>query len=88
MKAVLAPTVSGHTARMIAKYRPGAPVIAITASEEVSQEITLVWGIYPIIGKRVTSTDEILELSVEESIKHQYVKSRRCCHYHCWSSSW
>ena len=34
VKAVLAPTQSGHTAKMIAKYRPGCPVIALTSSEE------------------------------------------------------
>ncbi|WP_432358142.1 pyruvate kinase [Sporosarcina sp. UB5] len=73
VKAVLAPTESGHTAKMIAKYRPGCPVIAITASEERSRKLSLVWGIYPIMGERVHSIDEILKESVEESVKHQYV---------------
>jgi len=73
VKAVLAPTRSGHTARMIAKYRPGCPVIAITTSEKTSKKLSLVWGIYPVIGKNVTSIDEILQDSVEESVKHQYV---------------
>ncbi|GEN82226.1 pyruvate kinase [Sporosarcina luteola] len=73
VKAVLAPTESGHTAKMIAKYRPGCPIIAITASDVCSRKLSLVWGIYPVIGKRVDSIDEILQESVEESVKHQYV---------------
>jgi pyruvate kinase len=73
VKAVLAPTRSGHTAKMIAKYRPGCPVIALTSSERSSRKLSLVWGIYPIIGKDVKSIDEILQESVEESVKHQYV---------------
>ena len=34
VKAVLAPTASGNTAKMIAKYRPGVPIIAITGSKQ------------------------------------------------------
>lgn len=73
VKAVLAPTESGHTAKMIAKYRPGCPIIAITSSDACSRKLSLVWGIYPIIGERVNSIDEILQESVEESVKHKYV---------------
>lgn len=74
VKAVIAPTESGHTAKMISKYRQGAPIIAVTSTEQPSRKLTLVWGVYPIVGEKVGSTDEILELSVEESIKHNYVK--------------
>lgn len=73
VKAVLAPTRSGNTAKMIAKYRPGCPVIALTSSEKSSKKLSLVWGVYPIVGKNVLSIDEILQESVEESVKHQYV---------------
>ncbi|MFS0574873.1 pyruvate kinase [Sporosarcina sp. 179-K 3D1 HS] len=73
VKAVLAPTESGNTAKMIAKYRPGCPVIAVTSSENCAKKLTLVWGVYPIVGGRSSSIDEILEESVEESVKHQYV---------------
>ena len=72
VKAVLAPTESGHTAKMIAKYRPGCPIIAVTSSDTCSRKLSLVWGIYPIVGKKVTSIDEILQESVEESVKRQY----------------
>lgn len=74
VKAIIAPTESGHTAKMISKYRQGAPIIAVTSTEQPSRKLTLVWGVYPIVGEKVGSTDEILELSVEESLKHNYVK--------------
>ncbi len=38
------PTVSGFTARMISKYRPQAPIIAMTFDEQVSRRLALVWG--------------------------------------------
>lgn len=73
VKAVLAPTRSGQTAKMIAKYRPGCPIIALTSNEKSSKKLSLVWGVYPIVGKNTLTIDEILEESVEESVKHQYV---------------
>ncbi len=44
VKAVLAPTESGNTARMIAKYRPGVPIVAVTGSTNTAHTLTLVWG--------------------------------------------
>lgn len=73
VKAVIAPTESGHTAKMISKFRPGVPIIAVTSSDLPSRKLTLVWGVYPIVGKKAFSTDEILEVAVEESILHHYV---------------
>ncbi|PIC65251.1 pyruvate kinase [Sporosarcina sp. P13] len=73
VKAILAPTESGQTAGMIAKYRPGVPIIAVTRSEEICSKLTLIWGVYPIVGKKALDIDGILQESVEESVKHQYV---------------
>ncbi|SOC03207.1 pyruvate kinase [Ureibacillus xyleni] len=73
VKAVLAPTASGTTAKMIAKYRPGVSIMAITNLQTTAQKLTLVWGVIPIVTPKVTTTDEILELSVDEALKHQYV---------------
>ena len=73
VKAVLAPTESGNTAKMISKYRPGVPIIAVTGSVNSAQMLTLVWGVQPVVCERVTTTDEILELAVDESLKHGFV---------------
>lgn len=73
VKAVLAPTESGNTARMIAKYRPGVPIVAISGSMKTTQMLTLVWGVQPLLCNRVQTTDEILELAVDESLKHGFV---------------
>ncbi|MCT6925633.1 MULTISPECIES: pyruvate kinase [Bacillales] len=73
IKAVLAPTESGNTAKMIAKYRPGVHIVAVTGSKNTAQLLTLVWGVKPILCQRAKTTDEILELSVDESLKHGFV---------------
>lgn len=72
-KAVLAPTASGTTAKLIAKYQPGVPIIAITDNRATAQKLTLVWGVTPIVTQKAQTTDEILELAVDESLKYGYV---------------
>ena len=73
VKAVLAPTESGNTAKMIAKYRPGVPIIAVTGSINTAHMLTLVWGVTPIVTARVKTTDEILELAVDAALKDGHV---------------
>lgn len=72
--AIITPTESGHTARMVSKYRPAAPIVAVTSHEKVMKQLLLVWGVYPQLGKRSESIDEMLEKSVSESLKSGIVK--------------
>ena len=46
--AILAVTRSGHTARMLARYRPGVPIIAATSSRRASRQFLLSRGITPM----------------------------------------
>ncbi|MCM3568310.1 pyruvate kinase [Neobacillus mesonae] len=74
VKSIITPTESGHTARMISKYRPKASIVAVTANETVCRRLSLVWGVYPQLGAFATTTDEMLESAVEESLKSGIVK--------------
>lgn len=66
--AILTPTVSGATARMISKYRPKAPIIAITFDEKVSRRLSLSWGVRAITGELAYTTDEVLDLAIERGL--------------------
>jgi pyruvate kinase len=66
--AIVTPTESGHTARMISKYRPKAPIIAVTSEASVSRKLSLVWGVTAQMGQKASTTDDMLDLSVQESI--------------------
>jgi pyruvate kinase len=74
VNAIVTPTESGHTARMISKYRPKAPIVAVTANESTKRRLSLVWGVYPQMGKEARTTDEMLEVAVEESVNCGLVK--------------
>ncbi|KIL43823.1 pyruvate kinase [Jeotgalibacillus soli] len=74
VNAIIAPTESGHTARVISKYRPEAPIVAVTANEGVSRRLALVWGVYPQGGHQTSTTDEMLDMAVSESLNSGCVK--------------
>ncbi len=68
-KAILTATESGYTARMVSKYRPKSPIIAVTPSEQVIRRLSLVWGVIPVMGVQAKTTDELFNLAVESAIK-------------------
>ncbi|AKN32857.1 pyruvate kinase [Clostridium carboxidivorans P7] len=72
--AIITATQSGYTARMVSKYRTASPVIAVTPSDKVARGLALNWGVFPICAQKMNSTDELIEKSVEMSLKTGYVK--------------
>jgi pyruvate kinase len=73
-KAIISSTESGHTARMVSKYRPEAPIIAVTTQERTLRRLALTWGVTPVPGKTATSTDEMFENSLKGGLQSGLVK--------------
>lgn len=61
-KAIATITHSGTTARRIAKYRPGVPIIAFTESLEVRRQLNLVWGVTSVRLDELFDTDSSVKL--------------------------
>ncbi len=72
-KAIISFTTSGHTARMVSKFRPQAPIIATTEDEGVMRRLALVWGVYPVKTSYVVSTDEVVANSIESAKEKKYL---------------
>lgn len=60
-KAVVAATNSGATAKLISKYRPRSPIVAITPNDKVRRGLNLNFGVIPKLCKSFTTTDEIIK---------------------------
>jgi pyruvate kinase len=59
---IVAFSQSGFTARLVARYRPGAPIVAFTPEEHVARQIQLVWGVRPLVtGTEVGTLDEVVQ---------------------------
>ncbi|GGD16813.1 pyruvate kinase [Pontibacillus salipaludis] len=67
--AILTPTESGYTAKMISKYRPKAPLVAVTSDERVQRMLSLVWGVHAVLGDRSESTDDMLTKAIDNGLK-------------------
>ena len=74
-KAIVTPTESGYTTKMVSKYRPKAPIIAVAPDEKTARSLNLRWGVYPIIGSRWSDTDEMIIGSVQNSVEAGYLTS-------------
>lgn len=63
--AIITCTQSGITARMIAKYRPSVPIIAVSPFIETVRQLTLSWGVYPVKSDNFDNTDDMMEKAIE-----------------------
>jgi pyruvate kinase len=72
--AIMTATASGFTARKISKFRPKAPIIAATTSEQVRRKLSLVWGVESISSGKGDSTDEIMEKALKGALEAGYVE--------------
>ncbi len=72
--AIITSTKSGHTARMVSKYRPKARVIAVTPKMEVVRKLTLVWGVIPLLVSETRGTDEMIEAAIQTSLAAGLIK--------------
>ncbi len=55
-------TESGLMARRLSALRPGQKIIALTNSEEVRNELSLIWGVESLIVRQADTTEEMLRL--------------------------
>ncbi len=60
--AIVAYTRSGSTAGRVSKYRPRAPILALTPSRIVSGRLLLRWGVYPFETTELSSVDELFDI--------------------------
>merc|ERR1712187_103358 len=58
---IVALTETGSTARMLAKYRPEAPILAITASDSTSRQMLLLRGVVSMLTASFVGTDSVIQ---------------------------
>lgn len=73
--AIITVTMSGFTADMIARYKPGCLVIGCTLDEKVCRQLNLLWGVSPIMIKKEQTTDALFEEAVFKSKQAGLVKT-------------
>lgn len=71
--AIVTVSESGNTARLLSKYRPKPPIIACVMHEQVQRQLSLSWGITPLMMPLAHSTDELIEMSTSLAKENGYL---------------
>jgi pyruvate kinase len=72
--AIICSTQSGSTARMVSRYRPQAPILAMTPHENVVRQLALVWGVCPILVPPTHDIDDMLDVSIHAALETGLVR--------------
>lgn len=72
-KAVITVTKSGSTARNLSKFRPSCMIIGCTPSETVLRQMSMSWGVYPVLMDEKESTDELFDCAVKAAEAAGYI---------------
>lgn len=64
-KAIVAPSISGFTTRLLSKWRPGVQIIGLSPSASAVRQMQIYWGVKPYQAKRAESTDVLIEASLD-----------------------
>lgn len=73
--AIIALTMSGFTANRVASYTPLCPIIGITSDEVVYRQLSMVWGVTPLLIAENDDAEKMFEEAVRASKETGLVKS-------------
>lgn len=73
--AILTSTDRGTTARLISRFRPRTPIIAVTPRLETWRRLSLLWGVFPLLAPLIENTDHMLQVVEQVALKAGWLKS-------------
>ena len=72
--AIVAVTLSGNSARMISRFRPNTPIIAVTPHVKVFMQLALSWGVIPLMNDYIENDQELFNDVTEKILAKGFVK--------------
>ena len=74
VKLIITSTLSGYTARCVARQRPNRPILCVTPDPVTQRLMALVWGVYPVIVPQFSTMDEMLRIVIQAAYDKELVK--------------
>ncbi len=75
-RLIVAFTESGSTAGRVSQFRPEAHILALTPSERVRKQLTLRWGVTPLIVGGLESVDDFFAVGEDYALKSGWIQGR------------
>jgi pyruvate kinase len=64
--AIISLTESGFTSRLVSKYRPDCPIMAITSSQRVARKLSMNWGVIPVLYEGEPNDDARIDFAIDQ----------------------
>ena len=74
LAALVCPTLSGRSARLISAHRPAVPIYALSPGRETVRRCGLMWGVRAESIKRIETTEELIAESARRVVELGWVK--------------
>jgi pyruvate kinase len=74
LAALVCPTLSGRSARLISAHRPTVPIYALSPGRETVRRCGLMWGVQAASMRRFEVTEELIRAAVDRTIELGWVK--------------
>jgi pyruvate kinase len=74
LAALVCPTLSGRSARLISAHRPTVPIYALSPGRETVRRCGLMWGVQAASMRRYEVTEELIYAAVERTVELGWVK--------------
>ncbi len=72
--AIVVFTSTGSSARLVSRYRPPVGIYAITPHDTTARQLSVNYGVTPVLAPDVSSTDEMLALMDRIMVEGEYLK--------------
>jgi pyruvate kinase len=75
LSALVVPTLSGRSARIISAHRPQVPIFALSPGKETVRRCALMWGVQAARMRRHEVTEELIADAVQRVVELGWVES-------------
>lgn len=72
--AIICFTMSGSTARRIARERPSVPILVLTPRAQTARRLGLLWGVHAVQTRDVASFEEMVAKAKRMALRHGLAK--------------
>lgn len=72
-RAILTPTESGYTARMVSRSRPAVPILALSAQRKSLRQLTMFWGVSGIPMEPIDEADDMVKEAIATTIRNGFL---------------
>jgi len=71
--AIITVTMSGFTANMISRYKPGCPIIGCSVNPRVCRQLNLCWGVQPLLMMKEETAEDLFDDAARLAKKAGYI---------------